>query len=462
MIDVAIIGGGISGLATAFELKRRGLEVMVLERQVKSGGNAVSERFGGFLMEHGPSTIASDSIVANEFSGRLGLDDRRCELGDGVRRRYLVRDDALCGIPADALGFLRSDYLSRKARLRLLAEMLVPRGRGEHEETVAEFCERRFGREFVDRVIDPLVGGIYAGLAARISAPAAFPSLVELERKFGSITHGMIRARWKGGRMPSSRLFSWRRGVGTLPAALARELGETVRTGFAVRRVQELQGGFRVDAGPAGAFAARAVVVATQPHVAARLLENVDPAASEAAGAIAAPPLAVVFLGYARSRVEHPLDGLGFLVPRAEGRSITGAQFCSTMFPERAPDGHVGVAGYFGGARAPELARLPDADLIHLARTEFRDLIGAGGKPVVARVRHWPRGLPQYGLGHQHRVAALEEATRRKPGLFVTGNYFSGPAVAACLTQAGITALAAHRFLADAGDHSEARPVQAG
>ena len=243
--------------------------------------------------------------------------------------------------------------------------------------------------------------------------------------------------------MPSSRLFSWQGGIGTLPNALTRALGESVRTGVAVRRIEASASGFMIDAGEAGSFAARSVIVATQPHVAARLLEGVDEAAADAAGGIAAPPLAVAFLGYRREQVAHPLDGLGFLVPQGEARSLTGAQFCSTMFPGRAPQGCVAVAGYFGGARAPHLARLPAAELIELARQEFADLIGAKGEPVVARVRHWPLGLPQYRHGHGDRTAVLEGLSGNLPGLFVTGNYLAGPSVAACLGQAQAVAVAA-------------------
>lgn len=446
MLDVAVIGGGVSGLATAFDLMRRGHRVAVLERQVRPGGNAISERFGGFLMEHGPSTVASASAVAGEFSRRLDLDDERCDLGDGVRRRYLVGDGSLRGIAVHPLGFVLSGHLSFRARMRLIAEFAVPRG-GGREETVAGFCARRFGREFVDGVIDPLVGGMYAGRADQVAVGAVFPQLVRLEREYGSVAYGMLRRRWEGGRMPGSRLFSWRHGIGSLPGALARRLGGALHTGVTVRRVDAVSGGFRVDAGAAGAVTARALVIATQPHVAARLLGGVDAAAAAAAGDIDAPPLAVVFLGYQRRQVAHPLDGLGFLVPQGEGRAITGAQFCSTMFPGRAPEGCVAVAGYFGGARAPDLARLPGADLVALAEGEFRDLIGARGAPVVARVRHWPMGLPQYRIGHRGRIAQLREAERRRPGLLTTGNYFAGPSVAACLEQARKTSARADAFL---------------
>lgn len=452
MIDVAIIGGGVSGLAAAYALKSRRRRVVVLERQVWAGGKVVSERKDGFLMEHGPSTIATQSDVVRNLSRNLGIDSEMCSLGEDVRRRYLVAGGRLCGIPVHPLGILSSNYLSLRARLRMLAEPFIPRGADTAGESVAEFFTRRFGHEFTSRVIDPLVGGIYAGCVDALSVTAAFPRLVELERDYGSIACGVLHRRREGDRMPGSRLFSWRSGIATLPRALTRALGPAVRTGVTVRRIERFGGGFRIDAGSSGRFVAPAVIVATQSCVAARLLERVDKAAADAADSIAAPPVAVVFLGYRREQVGHPLDGLGFLAARGECRALTGAQFCSTMFPGRAPEGHVAIAGYFGGARAPHTAQLRADDLVQMARAEFADLLDAHGEPVVARVRHWPFGLPQYEVGHENRVAALCDAAQRQPGLFITGNYFSGPGVASCAAHAQQTAARADAHLRALGE----------
>jgi oxygen-dependent protoporphyrinogen oxidase len=440
MVDVAVIGGGISGLATAWNLRRQGLDVVVLERQANPGGNAVSERIGGFLMEHGPSTIDARANAATDMAGMLGLDSQRCELGPEVRNRYLVGNGSLRPIAARPMGFLMSDYLSPVARLRMLAELAIPRGRGEADESIAAFCSRRFGPEFAERVMEPLVRGVYGGAADSLSIHAVFPALVDMERRYGSITAGIMMSRLSRRKMPGRRLYSWRGGIGSLPRMLARQLGTRVHTGVAVRRVRRVLGGYEIDVGPGGRISARAVVIATQPHVAAQLLDGLDDDAAVAAGAIEAPPTAVVYLGYRREQVAHPLDGLGFFSPQSEGRSLNGVQFCSTMFEGRAPEGHVSLAGYFGGDDTPELARAPADVLVAQARDEFGDLLGAKGEPVVARVRHWPRGLPQYRLGHAERIAALRGVEDRTPGLFLTGNYLEGPSVGACLGQATKTA----------------------
>jgi oxygen-dependent protoporphyrinogen oxidase len=450
--DYPMIGGmggrGVSGLATAYALQRQGHRVAVLERQVRPGGNAISERIGGFLMEQGPSSVNAAGAEVESLSRSLGLDGARCELGPGVRHRYLLRDHSLHQIQAHPLGFATSSYLPLRARLRMMGEFLVPPKRGGQEETVTGFWARRFGKDFAGLVIDPLVGGLFAGLADDLSMPAIFPTLVDMERRHGSISRGVIASRRAGGSMPGKRLYSWRDGMGTLPRALAAALGDAVSVGVPVRRIRRLPDGFRIETG-AGALAARGVVLATQPHVAAELLDGLDPAGAEAAASVDAPPLAVVFLGYRRQQVEHPLDGLGYLVPSREGRPVTGTLFCSTMFPGRAPEGHVALAAYLGGARAPVLAQAPAEELIAVTRAELWDLLGARGEPVIARVRQWPRGLPQYRLGHGERMATLRGAEQRAPGLFLTGNYFAGLSVTCCMAQACETAARAHNFLTE-------------
>ncbi len=448
-LDVAVIGGGISGLVVAHKLASQGHRVIVLERQVRAGGNAVSERVGGFLMEHGPSAINAMSPCATALSSSLGLDGRRVELGADIRRRYLVNGRRLHAIPLHPFGFLTTSYLSWRSRARVAVEALVPRRSTGDDETVAAFWSRRFGAEFAARVVDPMVAGMFAGRAEELSMTAVFPRLLTMERRHGSITRGMIESRRAGGRMPGGRLFSWRDGIGTLPRRLVEELGQIVRTGCTVRGIRSVAGGFRLDCGADGTLRVRAVVVATQPHAAAALLENVDAPSANAAGMIGAPPLAVVFLGYRRRQVDHALDGVGYLTATGEGRALSGALFCSTMFSGRAPKGHVAVAGYVGGARAPELARRQATDLIAITRAEFGDLLGVRGEPDVARVRHWTRGLPQLLVGHGDRIEALRSLPVRLPGMFVTGNYIIGPSIANCIEQAGGTAAEVDAFLLD-------------
>jgi len=436
MIDVAVIGGGISGLTAAHELRRQGHNVMVLERQVRSGGNAISENIGGFLMEHGPSTTNAALPEVGDLSGALGLNTSLVDLSDKVKRRYLVKGGELAGISIHPLGFFLSSYLSPAGRLRLMAELAVPKQHKDTDETVDQYFTRRFGSEFSTRVMDPLVGGLYAGRADELSVESVFPKLVNMENRHGSICRAVLSRHLRGRLMPSRRLSSWSKGIGSLPAALSRALSGDIRTGIAVRDVRVRGAGFEIDTHNGGKVAARAVLVATQSHVAAVLLERVSPDGAEAISEISAPPLAVVFMGYKRKAVDHPLDGLGYLAPSSENRVLTGVQFPSSMFPGRAPEGYVSMTGYLGGARYPGVAQLTEDDLAALAKEEFKDLLGARGCPEVSRVRCWPRGIPQYQVGHQSRLQKIQEISNDVPGLFVTGNYLAGPSVGACVSSA--------------------------
>ena len=447
MIDVAVIGGGISGLSCAYFLVRRGFDVAILERQVRPGGKAISEHIDGFLMEHGPSSVSPLPDDVTLLSGEVGLDSDRLGLGAEVRNRYLTKSGMLARISCGHMGLLTAPYLSLGGRGRLLAEIAVPRPREHRVESVADFFNRRFGREFADKVIDPLVGGLFAARATELDMAAAFPRLIEMERRSGSLTRAVVVRMIAGARVPGGRLFSWRDGISALPRALARRLGDSIASGVAVQRIVKERHGLDVDAGRAGRFRARSVVVATQPHVAASLAEPLTREAAEELHAIPAPPISVVFLGYRRDQVAHPLDGVGYLTASEERRQVSGALFCSTMFAGRAPEGHVALSLYIGGSRAPDAASLPAADLAALARADVGELLGARGEPVVTRIRHWPRGLPQMTLGHRSRLTVLAQAVRRVPGLFLTGNYIDGVGVAGCVACARRTADDVAEFL---------------
>jgi protoporphyrinogen/coproporphyrinogen III oxidase len=443
--DVIIIGAGVSGLTAAHDLRARGYDVQVLERQVNIGGNAISERFGGYLMEHGPSTLNTAVEGALARIGALGLAASALDLGAGVQKRYLLDHDHLRGISLHPLGFFTSSYLSPLARLRMAAEVLRPRRRATSEEKLFDFAHRRFGREFAHKVIDPLAAGLFMGDASSLSISGAFPKLMEMEQKHGSIIRGILAAR--RGKEPGRQLYSWAGGMAAVPRALAVGLDGCVQNGVAVTKIIPTPTGFEVVTARSGRLSARTVVLAVQPHVAACLLEQAEPASADAARSIAAPSIGVVFLGYRRAQVTHPLDGLGYLSTKNPNRIISGAQFCSTMFAGRAPEGHVSIACYCGGARNPQLANLPDAALADQVTRELSDLLGIKGAPAVIRIRRWARGLPQYDLGHKTRLEILSTTHQRLPGMFVTGNYMQGVSIANCMAAAGATAERVHAAL---------------
>ena len=286
-----------------------------------------------------------------------------------------------------------------------------------------------------------MAAGLFMGDSRKLSINGAFPKLADLEEKFGSITRGILQA--KRGSEPGRRLYSWAGGMSEIPKALALSLSGRIHVGTTVTKIIPTPNGFEVVTANAGTLQTKTIVLTVQPHVAAALLEDIEPESASAAREIAAPPVGVVFLGYRKEQVSHPLDGLGFLSTKSDEHIISGAQFCSTMFEGRAPEGHVSISCYTGGARNPELANIPDAELVKMVTEELSDLLGIKGQPVVSRTRRWTRGLPQYEIGHIARQEILKTTNHRMRGLFVTGNFIKGVSVANCMEAARTTATGA-------------------
>jgi oxygen-dependent protoporphyrinogen oxidase len=345
-------------------------------------------------------------------------------------------------LPIDPLGFFTSGFFSVRGRLRLLLEPFIPRRLDD--ESVADFIRRRFGRELLDYVFDPLVGGLYAGDPEKLSISALLPRLKQLETHYGSVVRGAARKMLSGmdARYDPRRrmLFSFRDGMATLPHRLAAALGKQMRSGVRVEGMTPLAGGgFRLKLRTQDrveVLHADQVVVALPAYAAARLLEPLSPDSAAALANIEHPPLAVVGLGYRRRNIAHPLDGLGALTPTVERRNILGFLFSSTLFAGRAPEDHALLTAYVGGARQPELACLSREDLIALVRSEAADLLDCRGVPVFESVRYWQYGLPQPDLAHPGRMQQLSNLEDEFPGLVVTGNYVAGVSTATCIDTA--------------------------
>lgn len=445
---VAVLGGGISGLTAAYRLLECGHEVILLDRRAIPGGKMHTEQRDGFLMEHGPNSMISPAPGAESLIESLELADERVDKSSAVRHRYLVRNGQAHALPIDPLGFFSSGFFSLRGRLRLLAEPFVKRG--PPDESVAAFVRRRFGSELLDYVFDPLVGGLYAGNPEQLSMAALLPRLKQLEMRYGSVVCGVMAKAMKGidpRYDPRKRmLFSFRQGMATLPGHLAAVLGARVRRGIRVEQLATLaDGGFQISCyerqtDHASTLKVDGVVIALPAYAASRLIEGLDTDAAKTLASIKHPPLAVVGLGYRQQDVEHPLDGLGVLTPTVEHRNVLGFLFSSTLFVQRAPAGHILLTAYVGGARQPDLARLPREALLALVRDEASDLFGVCGQPVFASVRYWPQGLPQPNLGHDQRMQTLHALEEAHPGLVVTGNYIAGVSTTTCIDSAIATA----------------------
>jgi oxygen-dependent protoporphyrinogen oxidase len=447
---VAILGAGITGLAAAWRLTRAGVPVVVLEASGRVGGAIGSVREGGWLRELGPNSLIEGSAELAALIGEVGLGPRRV-YAPRAGRRYVVRGGRPVPMPASPAAFVTSRLFSPGAKLRILGEFWRPAHRGPGDESLADFVTRRLGREFLDYAANPFVGGVYAGDPARLSVRHAMPRLHALEQRHGSLIRGAIRMR-NTSAGPGGRIFSFQEGLAELPGAIAAALGGAIRLNSRVLGLRPVAGQWEVDVEGAGRGTGSrySAVVSALPAdaLAALRVENMpDTGALRALGEIEQPPVASVFTGYRRGDVAHALDGFGVLVPEVEGLGILGTLFSSSLFPLRAPEGHVALTTFVGGTRRPGVAALGDAEVMDIVRRDLGRLLGVSGDPAFVRIQRWPRAIPQYNVGFDRFKQACASIERDAPGLLIGGNCRDGISLAACVESGCRLAAAAGELL---------------
>jgi len=433
MPRLVVVGGGISGLAAAWTAAADpALDVLVLERDPEVGGKARTARRDGWLIEEGPTAYQSEPEV-ERLVEECGLGAARLDAAAASARRFVVRGGRPREIDPHPLRFARSGLLGPLDLLRVACEPLVPGKRGDAEESVWSFAARRLGRGAADRLIAPMVLGVFAGDAKRISLPAAFPRMAALERRYGSLIKAMIagrkerRARGGGGPAgPGGALRSFRDGLQSLPRALAGSGRFAVRTGAAVTDLRQLDGGWELRLAGGEAVAADAVILAVEPGAIAGLIRPLAPQAAQELAAVPMPPVVVAAFGYGAAVRQALPTGFGMLVPRGEGARILGCLWDTHLFPGRSPDGALLVRSMLGGAVDPGVAALDDVALVDQVRRDLRRLLGVREAPEFVHLARWDRAIPQYEVGHLDRVARVEAAVAGLPGLFLAGNGLHG------------------------------------
>lgn len=432
MRSLAIIGGGITGLTAAFYLKRHGFAVTLYEASDRVGGAIQSLREKGFLAEFGPNTILETSPLLGELVRDAGLTQRRLDPDPKASARYVVRYGRPIAMPASPLGFFTTDLFSAKAKLAVLREPFVRARRDGQEESIADFVIRRLGQEFLDHAIDALVAGVYAGDPRKLSVQQAFPKLAQLEANYGSLIKGQIfgaRERKRRGEVAKDRAakFSFDEGLQVLPDTLRHNLGEAVHLRTPVLSLARKGGSWQLTtAGESRTF--DAVVFAGTAFSLAELQASVDgkPLDLKVFSEIRYPPVASVVLGFRREDVAHPAQGFGMLIPKVEGFKILGTIYSSSLFPNRAPAGHLTLTSYVGGERYPELAGRPAGELCDLTCTDLKVLLGVRGKPVFQHCVFYPHAIPQYNLGYGRFREQMTRLEHTAPGLFLAGHYRDG------------------------------------
>jgi oxygen-dependent protoporphyrinogen oxidase len=446
---VVIVGGGISGLAAARAAVEKsrdagaGIEVVVLERDPAVGGKARTRRRDGWLVEGGPAGFLDDPDTAptmRRIIAAAAMDADVIAASDAARRRFVARNGRAREVKPNPLRLVSAGVLSPAGAARLLAEPFIRARAAEADESVFDFAARRIGPQAAERLVAPMMLGIFAGDARRISLHGAFPRLAALERDHGSLVRGMLarRRESRGGPSgPSGTLTSFREGMQSLATGLAARGGFVVRTRATVRALASAPGGGWLVTSweQPEPLHADAVVLACEAWAAGELLAPHAPAAASALGAIAYPPVIAVSLGYGPAVTARFPRGFGCLVPRGEGIRSLGCVWDSALFADRAPANHVLVRVLLGGAVDEGVDALTDEDAFATARADVEKLFAPGEVPVTREVVRWSRAIPQYAVGHPAIVARVSEDIARLPGISIAGNALRGVAFAKAATE---------------------------
>lgn len=455
-LRIVIIGGGIAGLTTAYELQERvraaaaPIQVSLVEAERRLGGVICTERVDGFVIEGGPDSVLAQKPWAVDLAQRLGLGDQIVAANPAHKKTFVLYRGRLhelpegltLMIPTRLKPLLQTGLLSPLGKARAALDLIQRPREREGDVTLGAFVREHLGREAFERMVEPLMAGIYAGDGEQLSLKATFPRLLEVERQYGSLVRGLIARRphpsapspeKEGGKGRWSGFVTLRQGLGQLVEALVAHLDRVqLYTGQRVQRIrpQTPDGrrwpGYEVELADGRVLSADALVLATPAYIAAELVAEWAPGLAQGLRAIPYVSTATISLAFYRADVRHPLDGYGFVVPRVENRPLLACTWTSSKFPCRAPQGFVLLRCFLGRARQEEVIGLDDEALVRLVRAELADILGIQAEPALVRIFRWPRAMPQYVLGHVERLEALQAHLTRLPGLYLTGSAYWG------------------------------------
>lgn len=459
-VDVAIVGGGIAGMACAFALQEKAGEQPVryalLERSDRWGGKLRTETIHGygdapFIVEAGPDSFITQKPWGLQLARQLGLEGEFLPTNDHKRKTFVLHkgrpmampDGVLLIVPTKFTPFALTPLISPLGKLRMGMDLFIPPRQDESDETLADFIERRLGREALDKIAEPLLSGIYNAEAEKQSMLATFPRFREMEKQHGSLMRGMLasmrarltapKASGANGSKPMAMFMSLAGGMERLIDALLPRLSGDLRLKTGVQSIRRAEGGYRLALSDGATLDAGAVVLAVPTFVAAGLLADIAPEATAKLGKIRYVSTGTISFAFKRDEIAHPLDGFGVVIPRSERRPINAITWTSTKFDRRAPDGYALMRVFFGGSRSPEMMERSDAEIERIARQELRAIMDVDAQPLFHRIYRMHNATPQYDIGHLERVAAIEAAL--PPGVLVTGSPYRGIGIPDCIYQ---------------------------
>lgn len=452
---ILVIGGGISGLACAWRFRQLGQPALLIERSSRFGGVIDTIDQHGFRFDIGPQSFTNTQALS-ELIDELGLGGELLR-ADPRAPRYILKHKRLVPAPLSPPQFVFTPLLGTRTKFRIVSEPFRHTRPPDGDESVAAFIRRKFGADLLENLVAPFVSGVWAGDPEKLSLASAFPTVRRFEERYGSVIRGQIKERRNtGAKRPS--LCNFRGGLKALVTALVHRLGDSVlpeaETASIRRSARTSDRGIEVNYKKAGATQSlnvAAVVLATPAEETGRLLSGIAPGFRELLGRIEYAGVAQVSAGYGLEQInywnaESGLEGFGFLVPRSEGLRLLGTVWNSALFPERAPRGMATFTSFLGGITDAEILSQSHEQIAAIADSELSSVLGITGEPAAQWVAVWPRALPQYHIGHQGLAVALRELATRTPGIFLAGNYLSGPAIGACVENANEVARSVAHF----------------
>ena len=475
MKKVVIIGGGISGLSTAYSLERvieqsgDELTYTLFEKGTRLGGNIVTEEEKGFVVEGGPDCFISEKPWALALCKELGLkgeiictnDEHRKTFVLWKRKLHELPEGVILMVPTKIVPILWSTLISFPGKIRMGMEYFIPKRKSNEDESLGSFVRRRLGKEALTKIAEPLIAGIHAGDPETMSIRSSFPRFVDLEQNYGSLIKGMLARmveakKWKkkstGEKI--TMFMTLKGGVATLTNTIASSLsiGSTIQgkeiTGISRSDVNGRTPSYTISfAGGDDAVKADAVIIAAPAYAAANLLKHLDPSLADQLMEIPYASTATVSIAYKKEDVSHPLNGFGFVIPKVENRRIMAATWTSVKFSYRAPGDSVLIRCFVGGALNENLVSLSDEEMIKMVREELKDIMGIGAKPILSRVFRFHKAMPQYTIGHEEKVSKIEQMVNEHDGLFLTGSAYRGIGISDCVHNGEITAKKVFEYL---------------
>ena len=445
--DVIIVGGGISGLTALHYVKTRcpDLSVMLYEADCRLGGTVGTDHTDGYSLDWGPNGFLDREPLTLQMVEELGLGPQLERANANVSNRFILRSGKLRAVPMSPAKFLTSDILSLTGRLRVLKEPFVAKAPNGIDESIYDFGQRRIGKEAADYLIQPMVSGVYGGVASKMSLRACFPIMHEMESQYGSLFKAMIakmkQAKREGKKSggpsgPGGWLTSFKGGLSLIIDELGRRYASAVTLGKAVQRVSKKDDGFAVCFFDHAEVQCREVILAVPSYQAAQITDDLSAVLSRTLAAIPYAPIAVVCFGNDANRAQANLDGFGFLVPSKEEKRILGSIWTSSIFTDRAPVGKVQFRTMVGGDGDHDSARLSDAELISLVKRDLGSIIGLSGEPELVKIYRWEYGIPQYHIGHLDKMKIIERELQSIRGIHLAGNAYYGIGLNDCVKQA--------------------------